>query len=266
MSVPDLFPSVGLYVLCGLVVAVAQLIYATMGFGSGLFSIALLAILLPDLAGTVATLLLLTFVTEVWVVCRAWRQAKVWLLLGLLPTTAIGMWLGTSMLVAGDVTWLKRALGVVVMAAAAWFLYGARRQAGENDSLAPASRSPARWTKALWSPLVGFASGALAGLFGTGGPPVIIFLKGYRLDKGAFRATLLWFFLLVSLIRGAGYVRAGLLTNNQDEPALWLLGPSLAGTLAGMYVHRRLSERRFATAVSVLLLILGALLVIGGGR
>ncbi len=64
---PELFPSVTVFVLCGLVVACAQMIYATVGFGAGMFSIALLAMLLPDLAGAVAALLLLTLVTEVWV-------------------------------------------------------------------------------------------------------------------------------------------------------------------------------------------------------
>jgi uncharacterized membrane protein YfcA len=113
---------------------------------------------------------------------------------------------------------------------------------------------------------VGLASGVLGGLFGTGGPPVIVLLKGHRLDKGAFRATLLWYFLLMSFVRGASYLQAGILTGSEAIAALWLLPPALLGVLAGMIAHRRISEQRFATVVSLLLMLLGALLMIGVGR
>ena len=110
---PGLFPDMTTFVLCALVVAGAQLIYATAGFGAGMFSIALLAMILPDLGPAVATLYVLTFLTEVWVLLHAWRQAKARLLLGLLPTTMLGMWLGTELLLLGNVAWLKRVLGVI---------------------------------------------------------------------------------------------------------------------------------------------------------
>jgi len=281
---PDLFPDVITFVLCGFVVAGAHLIYATVGFGAGMFSIALLALLLPELAETVATLLLLTFMTEVWVLVHAWREAKVRLLLGLLPTAAVGMWLGTELLVAGNVAWLKRVLGVVIVAAGVWFLYEERRRrtsskqepkCGVNNLLhgvkpvSPAFFSAGR--KRFLTPFLtglpaGLASGTLAGLFGTGGPPVIIFLRAHGLDKGAFRATLLWFFLLMSFLRTTGYLRAGILTGSEVTAALWLLPAALAGTRLGMVLHRRMSQRGFQMAVSILLILLGGLLALGGGR
>ena len=291
---PELFPSVASFVLCALVLVGAQLIYATVGFGSGMFSVALLALILPDLTGAVGTLLLLTCVTEAWVLIHAWRQAKARLLLGLLPTTAVGMWLGTELLVSGDVGLLKRGLGLVVLAAGMWFLYQERRRVVEldgglrrrmrdgtgtedgasgaqarrtGDEPSAATPTDATARRPLWVCLpVGLASGVLAGLFGTGGPPVIVFLKSYRLDKGAFRATLLWFFLLMSGLRGTSYVQHGVLTWSEVSAALWLLPASLLGTVAGMVVHHKLSERHFAGIVSVLLMLLGALLLIGGGK
>ena len=274
---PDLFPNLTTFVLCGLVVAGAQLIYATVGFGAGMFSIALLALLLPDLAQAVATLLLLTFVTEAYVLIHAWRQARIRLLLGLLPMTAVGMWLGTELLVAGNVSRLKCALGVVIAAAGAWFLYTesrAKRQGSTSPGREECRQDRPNATKEipdsfarLWTSLpAGLASGTLAGLFGTGGPPVIIFLKAHGLNKGAFRATLLWYFLLVSFLRAAGYMRAGILTTDELTAALWLLPPSLAGMLLGMALHRRVPERGFQTSVSVLLILLGGLLALGGGR
>ena len=38
---PELFPNLPTYVFCALVMAGAQLLYATVGFGAGMFSIAI---------------------------------------------------------------------------------------------------------------------------------------------------------------------------------------------------------------------------------
>ncbi len=273
---PECFTSVGVFVACCLVVAAAQLIYATVGFGAGMFSVALLALLLPDLQAAVAMLLVLTFVTEVWVLVHAWRDARLWLLAGLLPTAVLGMWLGTQLLVAGDVTDLKRGLGVFVICAGVWFLWDERQRRApvriaaasmaEGDHAGAGSGTRRRRIALLAALPIGLASGVLAGLFGTGGPPVIVYLRAYRLNKGAFRATILWFFMLMSLVRGTTYLRAGVLTWIELKAALWLLPAAMAGTMLGMIVHRRLSERHFATAVSVLLVILGAILAATGGR
>jgi uncharacterized membrane protein YfcA len=271
--VPELFPDVVSFVACALVMAGAQLVYATFGFGAGMVSIALLAIVLPDLVGAVGVLLILTLVTEVWVLAHAWREVRARLLLGLVPTMAVGLWLGTELLVAGDVGGLKRALGVVVAAAGVWFLYEERargRRAEPRDAQPQSVGTPASVVKRPvwnWTSLpIGLVSGVLGGLFGTGGPPVIIFLKAYRLDKGAFRATLLWYFLLMSLFRAGTYVHAEVLTKDILLAALWLLPASVAGILIGMVIHRRVSESQFGVAVSVLLVVLGVLLLIGVGR
>ena len=266
---PEMFPNITMFLLCALIMACAQLIYATVGFGAGMFAITLMAMLLPDLAGAVATLLLLTLVTEVWVLIHTWRHARLRLLAGLVPTMAVGLWLGTEILLAGNVAVLKRLLGAVVLAAGVWFLYQQRKQGiDSHDEIAPAVAvpSPKRAGKSWLSLPAGLASGLLGGMFGTGGPPVIIFFKSHGLDKSAFRATILWYFLIMSGIRGATYLRAGILTTDILLAALWLLPPSIVGILLGMIVHRRLSERHFAAVVSTLLMILGSLLLIRGGK
>ncbi len=266
---PELFPNLTTLLLCGLIMAGAQLIYATVGFGAGLFAIALFALILPDLAPAVAMLLVLTFVTEVWVLAGHWRKAKLWLLVGLLPTAIIGMWFGTEILAGGSVGWLKRLLGLVVLASGLWFLFGERRSVvsiGTTDTPNTGdSKQPwHRGTKWLSLP-AGLLSGVLGGLFGTGGPPVIIFLRAYKLDKGAFRSTILWFFLMMSFVRTGTYLHSGLLTWNEIVAAGWLLPPSFAGTLLGMAAHRKLSEKHFGVVVATLLMLLGALLIVGLG-
>ena len=267
---PELFPDMTTFVLCSLIVVGAQLIYAAAGFGAGMFSVAMLAIVLPDLAGAVVTLYVLTFLAEIWVLLHAWRQAKGRLLLGLLPTTVVGMWLGTELLLLGNVVWLKGVLGMIVAMAGAWFVFEEYRRRGRLSQPQPVSDEEAnppshRTRKTYLNLLVGLVAGTLAGLFGTGGPPVIVLLRGYGLSKGAFRATLLLYFLMASILRGGSYLHAGLLNMNGIAAAIWLLPASILGTILGMVVHRRLSENHFATAVSVLLMILGVVLLVGGG-
>lgn len=260
---PDLFPSLASFVLAAIVVCGAQLIYATVGFGAGMFAVSFLALILPDLGGAVAALLLLTLVTEVWVLGHEWRHARGRLLIGLVPAMALGLWLGTGGLARGDVSVLKRALGAVVLLAGVWFFVQDRvltrfRSSTGNSDLKP---------RAFWiATPTGFFSGVLAGLFGTGGPPVIVLLRGYGLDKRSFRATILWYFLIMSGIRVVIYSGAGLLSNETVYAAAWLLPSTIAGILLGMTVHHRLSERQFGYAVAGLLIVLGALLLVGLGR
>ena len=119
----DFFPSLTVYVFCALVMACGQFIYAAVGFGSGIFSVALLAMILPGLSRPVAILFLLTLATELSTLRRIWRHGHVRLLVGLLPTTAVGLWLGTEILLRVDAEALKLALGGVVLLAGTWFLY-----------------------------------------------------------------------------------------------------------------------------------------------
>ncbi len=266
---PELFPDTTAFVLCSLVVAGAQLIYATVGFGAGMFAMALLALLLPDLAGAVATFMVLSLVTEVWVLRHSWRHARPWLLAGLMPSMVIGLVIGAKLLAGGDVLWLKRVLGVVVLGAGLWFLREERVRRAAQESPPPAERGQdraARPAKSWLSVPAGLASGTLAGLFGTGGPPVIVFLHGHGLDKSAFRATLLWCFLLMGGIRSGVYAYEGLLGMGELRAALWLLPATVAGAALGMAAHHRISERRFAVAVSVLLIFLGFMLLVGSRR
>jgi uncharacterized membrane protein YfcA len=103
-------------------------------------------------------------------------------------------------------------------------------------------------------------------MFGTGGPPVIIFLRAYRLDKAGFRSTLLTFFLLMSLMRAGTYAAAGLITTDHALAAALLLPGSVVGIIVGTIIHDRISEHRFRKAVSVLLVALGVLLAAGIAR
>ena len=98
---PELFPNLPAFLASLLIMALAMFVYATVGFGAGMVAVALLAFVLPDLAGTVAVLMVLTFATEVSVLARSWRRADLRVLAGLVVPMGIGLWLGTGVLGGG---------------------------------------------------------------------------------------------------------------------------------------------------------------------
>jgi len=265
---PILFPTTFAYLASLAVIALAMFVYATVGFGAGMVAVALLAFVLPDLAGTVAVLMVLTFAAEVSVLARNWRRADGRVLAGLVLPMAAGLWLGTGVLIGGDVGLLKRLLGAVVAAAGAWFLHAERARPAAVASPAPPRvlSLASRRVRELAAVPVGFVSGLLGGMFGTGGPPVIILLRGYRLDKATFRATLLAFFMLMTCVRAPLYWHNGMLTADVLLAALWLAPGAALGIVAGMNAHHRISERKFAVVVAVLLILLGLALLVRGGR
>lgn len=261
---PDLFGDFVSFLACVLIMAVAQLIYATVGFGAGMFAVALMALVLPDLTGIVVVLLLLTFVTEVWVLARNWRWARIRLLGWLVPGMAAGLWLGTRVLVTTDTSLLKQLLGLMIMAAGLYFIVENRARRWNHPTGVTEASSPRR---GVWISLpVGLLSGLLGGLFGTGGPPVIIYLRASRLDKSAFRSTILTYFFLMSLLRGWTYAGADLFTIDRAVAAGMLLPGSVVGIILGMIAHNHVSEHRFGQIVSILLVALGILLAAGAGR
>lgn len=289
-----LFPDATSLALACLIAAVAQVIYATVGFGAGMFAVTALALFISDLAGIVATLFVLTAATEVWILVRDGRRALGRTLASILPGAAIGTVIGTELLAGGSGPALERALGAIVLGAGVIFLVhgerGARTPASSGDGgdggdgqknaangrsppeAAPDSEralglSPTRRRPSLGlggATAAGLASGILGGLFGMSGPPVILWLRAQRVPKDAFRATLIGYFFLTGLVRAGSYIHEGLLTERELVAALWLLPASLAGAAAGISLHGRLSERTFERVVAVLLVALGAVLAAGG--
>jgi uncharacterized membrane protein YfcA len=230
----------------------SQVVYSLYGFGAGMLAVAVLAFLFHDLADVVVLLLFTTFPTEAFVVWRdrahvAWRELAV-----LLPGVALGAVGGTLLLDAGaGERWLFPALGAVLVLVAAYFL-----MAGEETRPRALPRGSAS--------AAGVTSGVLGGLFGMGGPPVIIHLRVRGLDRRAFRASLLAIFLATGLVRLPTAVATGLAGRAIFVSALLVIPAGLAGLAIGHRLHLRVSERRFRQGVAVLLGLLGVLLLVRG--
>lgn len=166
----------------------------------------------------------------------------------LVPMIVVGTALGVTVLVNLPRRWGMLALGVFVLAYAAYALL----------------RPEARGTIGRgWAWVAGFAGGLTSALFGAGGPPYAIYLSQRGLSKAQFRATLGFATLTSISLRVVAFVVSGILLERgvwiaalAVLPAAWL-GLSLARR-----VFQRVSRATLLRAVSLVLVVSGASLVL----
>lgn len=237
------------YALTCAVLVCAQLVYVLFGFGSGIIAVGTLALVFPDLRDVVVLQLLVNMPAELVVVWES-RQAIRWR-----PIAQLGVGIGVGIPLG---TWFLRGWDVsVVLTALGWFLVAV----GLVFLRLPSSerrRRPPTW---MAGP-TGLVSGILTGLFGTGGPPVIIWYQLLGVDKTAFRANLMTIFLLMSLVRVPSYVVGGLITVPRLMSTLAVLPAVFFGAWLGHRLHVRISEVMFRRLVSALMTVLGVVLLL----
>jgi uncharacterized membrane protein YfcA len=106
-------------------------------------------------------------------------------------------------------------------------------------------------------------SGLLGGLFGTAGPPIVVFLENQATAKAVLRATLLAYFLAVDVLRMIPYAFSKLITIQVLEISAAMFPASLVGAYLGRKLQVRVSESVFRSVVGAVLLATGVLLALG---
>nr|MEE4268316.1 sulfite exporter TauE/SafE family protein [Candidatus Krumholzibacteria bacterium] len=230
------------------VLVIAQLVYVMFGFGSGLIAVGGLALVFPEIKDVVVVLLLVNLPAELWV-CWQSRRDISWRPIAILGVgIGLGIPLGAWILKQGDPRFILVILGWFLMAVGLVFL---RLPSGGRH------RPPA-WL----GPPTGLISGVLTGLFGTGGPPLIIWYHLAVGSKSAFRGNLMTIFLLMSVVRVPSYLIGGLITVPRLWSTLAVMPAVLFGAWLGHRLHIQLSEVVFRRMVAGLLFILGLVQVI----
>jgi uncharacterized membrane protein YfcA len=247
-ELPLIFDSVAQLLLVCLVLVIAETVYVTFGFGSGLIAVGGLAMVVPEVLDVVVVLLLISLPCELFVVLQSRRQI-VWkgVLLITIGVTA-GIATGTMILRFAEPTFVLILLGAFLIVAGSAFL------------LIPARRS---FDIPVWvGPPVGLVSGVLTGMFGTGGPPLIFYYQLGGVDKAIFRGNLMTIFLLMTLLRVPSYAVAGFITSDRLWSALVVMPAVILGIWLGNRIHLQLDEATFRRMVSVALVIIGGVLLV----
>jgi len=238
------------YVIAGLIVLAAYFIRGISGFGSGLLAVPLLAHWLP-LTFVVPMILVTDFAASVALGTHTHKQVRWDELKPLLPFGILGVVAGTFLLLNLPRAPLLVTLGLFVL------LFGIRSAL----NLQGAGRV-SRW----WAVPAGLLGGTVSGLFGTGGPPYVIYLNHRLREKGELRATFTLLFLIEGGSRIVTFLLAGLLLDIQVLYAILAALPLVAlGLWLGNHVHLGLTAERMQRVIGFLLIVSGVSLLVRAG-
>ena len=231
---------------CGAVLAVAYFVRGLTGFGSGLISIPLLALLLP-LPAVVPLVVLLDYTASASQSLGSRKEVRWRELLPLLPFTLVGVVTGLLILQTVSAATMSHALGVFVLFFAVYQFFGLE-MAG-------------RYSKG-WAALAGSSGGLIGTMFGTGGPFYIIYFRLRGLDKSELRATFAATFLIDGSVRLVGYAASEFFSREFLLTALAALPVMALALYVGGHIHTRIGIRTFQRAISVLLVCSGLALLL----
>lgn len=228
------------YAAATAIVVLAYFIRGIAGFGSGLIAVPLLALFLP-LTFVVPLILLLDFTASL-VMGGLDLQRVQWREVGMLiPFSLIGVIVGTQLLVNLPLT-------PMLLILAAFILVFAIRSLLNLKGEKPVS--------AWWAIPASFTGGTVGGLFGTGGPPYVIYLNHRIQDKTLLRATFSALFFIEGAVRIATFFIAGLLlAQTVWWNALFALPLMLGALWLGGHVHTGLTQTHMTRLIGVLLLL-----------
>jgi uncharacterized membrane protein YfcA len=218
----------------------AYVIRGITGFGSGLISVPLLALFQP-LQFVVPLILLLDFTASLVIGGLHFKRVR-WNEIGvLIPFGIVGVILGTTLLV-------KLPAELMLLALAAFVFAFAVRSLLNIHGDRPASR--------LWAVPASLTGGTVGALFGTGGPPYVIYLTHRIRDKSDLRATFSALFFFEGITRITSFLVAGLLLTAKVWLAYLIALPLVLGGLyLGGRVHVGLSQVQMTRLVGGLLLV-----------
>jgi uncharacterized membrane protein YfcA len=229
------------------IILVAFVIRGITGFGSGLIAVPLLAHFLP-LQFVVPFMLVLDFTAAVTLLGgQGLRQVRWDELKPLVPFGIAGVLLGISLLMNLPKTPLLLGLGVFVL------IFGLRSLLNLHGE---------HTISRLWAIPAGLTGGTVGALFGTGGPPYVIYLSHRLHDKGELRATFSGLFMIEGGLRVILFLFTGLLLQENMATALLLALPvSMLGLYLGHHVHLGIGRAQMMKLIGLLLLGSGASLI-----
>lgn len=179
-----------------------------------------------------------------------WRKWDMHYIKLLLPTSIIGILIGTYLLANLPDDVLRRILGGFVLLFVAYKLFG--------DRLTKLEYQPRDWH--------GYAAGLIAGtgsaVANVGGPPFTIYLLMQKLSAVTFVGTTTLYFALINLIKLPPLIVAGLMDWHVILSNLWVLPLLPIGVWIGGKVIKRINQRSFEILMLVVLTITGLYLLI----
>jgi len=236
-----------LLVVAPIVIIVAYTVFGLTGFGSTIISVPILAHFLP-ISYLVPLMALLDCASAAFAGTRGRKHLSKAELKRLMPFMFIGFVAGVTLLVGLPDEYLRMALGLFAMVIGVYSIL--------NPSLV-------RTISAWWCVPTGIIGGAIATVFGAGGPIYVTYLSGRLRDKEEIRATLTTLIAISAFTRAVMYAVAGLLLKAAILAGLAVLAPFVwIGLQIGHRIHVGLTQEQMRRSVGSLLVLTGASLLV----
>ena len=239
---PELAPAQW-FMLTGITL-IAGTVQSATGFGFAVISVPFFLIALDSLSAIQVNIVLNLFNALV-VAPRIWRAAPADLLRGLIGGTLLGLPIGMLAYLYADLAQVKVGVAVLIIAFAIHLIGGTRRS---NPTANPRSGSTL---------VTGGISGALSSALAMPGPPVLIYLSHFNIEKEAFRAVNLSLYVVSYSCALGLQATLGHMTAPTWGLSAALIPLAALGGLMGHYVSPLLSQAAFKKCVLGTLLITG---------
>jgi len=235
------------YHVC-VILAVVILGISKTGFGGGvgILSIPLMAMVMPA-PTMIAVLAILLVVVDCFANLHYISQYDWPVLRWLLPGAVVGVAIGIAALLlmrGTDSTTFDRRLSLTIgliclifVLLQCWRLMG---QYLPTLPIGPAS-----------SIAIGAVAGAVSTISHSAGPIVMLYLLQERIDKKRLVGTMLMFTLLINSVKMVCYGAVGVVTWATFHQTWWMIPFLPVGTLAGVWMNRRIPEKPFTVVMYV---------------
>jgi len=227
-------------ILIPIIIACAFFGEAIFGFGGGLISVPLISLLIgvKDAATLVLVFQFLFCISLlIWKSSMHvdWKSAKL-----MSPGAIAGTVAGTLLSAKSSVVFLQLFLAasiVLFLVKNFWFSGFTFRRKSNVVAAAGA----------------GLGGGLLSGLIGAGGPVVTMYLSVATPKKLVMRATLIYLFFIIGLVRLSISIPEHLFTHNVLHFTLLAMPGFLIAIFIGQYVYQKVSETYYKLGINVIL-------------
>lgn len=238
------------WILIALVLLVGSFCQGATGFGFGLIAMGLLSMVMSVTDSLLLNTALTSFLTLI-ILHKYWRYIDVKpLLYSLLPAALVGRVSAYFFLHAyGGTDWIRKVLGLFLIGMVLFLIWQKRRETITGTKL--------DWSSPVLGAVAGLAAGWIGGVFGVGGPFLVMYFLARFDDKERYTANLQAVFLLLSVITLTAHGLGGDFTGTL---ALYIaLGLPLIGigTYAGMRLFDRLPMQRLHYVIYSIILFAG---------
>ncbi|MFC0402134.1 sulfite exporter TauE/SafE family protein [Paraburkholderia rhizosphaerae] len=237
-------PTIGLIVLLFATFLGAGVVKGVTGMGLPTVATGLLGVVMSPLTAA-AILIIPSFVTNVWQILvgpdKFRLMRRLWLMMLCIVISTV---LGTRLLVVVDPVLSSRALGIALIAYAAYALFS------------PTVSIPKR-LEPWFSPIVGVVSGVVTGATGVFVIPAVPYLQSIGLQKDELVQALGLSFTVSTIALAGGLLAHGAFRLDQLGVSVLSVIPALAGMWLGSIVRQRISPKTFRRCFLLILIVLG---------